>query len=263
MLPTVLRVSVSLMMMSNGFPKRSMRPLGGMFTALVAVGWVGACAADVIYDGALNTTPDQQGWTLGLLPSPGASIRTAAAGVMTLDTTPNMADHVGYGIVAPAIPVLDRSAGFTLSYTLQVNQETHASPHRSGFSVLAISSDKLGIELGYWETAIWAQNIGFTHGEESAFNTTAGLVRYDLTCLGSSYTLRADGNLLLSGLLRDYSAFGIPYSVPNSVGLADDTSSASARVALRSVSVQTIPEPSVVALVGLGLVGLAIVRRRG
>ena len=75
-----------------------------------------------------------------------------------------------------------------------------------------------------------------------AFDTTNALVKYEVTVLGDSYTLFADGVAVLSGELRDYTAFSRPvnpYAVPNGVFLGDNTPSASARVDIAAVSITT------------------------
>ncbi len=45
--------------------------------------------------------------------------------------------------------VMDRTTGYTLSFDLQVGSESHVSNDRAGFSVIALSSDLQGIELGF------------------------------------------------------------------------------------------------------------------
>jgi hypothetical protein len=53
-----------------------------------------------------------------------------------------------------------------------------------------MSSDKRGIELGFWIDEIWAQEGGtsqpFTHAEGATFTTTADLISYRLSALGNS-----------------------------------------------------------------------------
>jgi len=52
-----------------------------------------------------------------------------------------------------------------LSFTVQVVEEYHADSDkdgdgvgdRAGFSVIALSSDAQGIEVGFWKDQIWAQ----------------------------------------------------------------------------------------------------------
>jgi hypothetical protein len=129
--------------------------------------------------------------------------------------------------------------------------ESHISNDRAGFSLLVTSSDKRGIELGFWENEIWAQEGGssqpFTHAEGAAFTTTTDLVEYRLSVLGNSYTLAANGSTVLAGLLRDYTAAPSPplpvnpYKTANLIFLGDDTSAAQARIKLRGVAVINAP----------------------
>jgi hypothetical protein len=132
--------------------------------------------------------------------------------VTTLDTTAVTGDKAGY--FGLGLATLDRQAGFTLSLTVRVANESHISGNRAGFSLIALSTDKQGIELGFWQDQVWAQNVGFTRGENSAFDTSSALVRYDLVVSGSGYALSAGGEPLLNGALRDYSAFGAPMISP-------------------------------------------------
>lgn len=224
------------------------------------------------YDGSSNVLPSQSPWHWGYqalnLSNPFTSpqaMATAGSGVTTLDTTPQSADaagfttHIanllspGFSYVDPDVVPLDRTAGFELDFTVKLLSETHNNNDRAGFSIVALSSDAtpLGVELGFWTNEVWAQNAGFTHGESSAtFDTTAALVPYRLLIQGTTYSLLANNSQILSGSLRDYTAFnggppfnsGFPYNQPNFTFFGDDTSSARASVQIASFNV--VPEPS-------------------
>lgn len=198
----------------------------------------------VLYDGALNTgTPNTQGLFYAAN-GPNAT-QSFAAGVTTLDTTQKKSESAGYsaGIFNKPAPMLDRAAGYSVRFTTQLISEDHAGTNdRAGFSVIALSSDNTGIELGFWTDQIWAQDddpVLFTHAEEAAFDTTAGLITYDLAIQGDGYALSSGGTSILAGNLRDYSAFGAPYTIKNFIFLGDDTSSAQAESKLSFVSVTT------------------------
>ncbi|MBW4648780.1 MAG: DUF4347 domain-containing protein [Kastovskya adunca ATA6-11-RM4] len=222
-------------------------------------------ASVIKYDGSLNTTPGTQGFSYF---NTGAT-QSASGGATTLDTTANPDTYAGY--FANSVPNLDRAAGYTVSFTAQVLSEDHKTSgtadkngdgiaDRAGFSIIVLSSDKKGIELGFWDNEIWAQEDGttqanpstnpsannnqllFTHAEGATFNTTTGLIPYQLTVLGDIYTLSTGGTTILSGKLRDYTTatgFLDPYETPNLIFLGDDTTSASAKVNLSAVSVTT------------------------
>ena len=210
-------------------------------------------AVSVLYDGALNTgTPDTQGFIYLTQPPSGARATQAfASPAAILDTTPQMSDYAGYFAKPMGYAPLDRVGGYQVLFTMQVLSETHASNDRAGFSVLVTSSDKRGIELGFWENEVWAQEGGsinpFTHAEGAAFNTTSDLIAYCLTVMGDRYTLAANGSTVLAGPLRDYTLAPAPplpinpYTTANLIFLGDDTSAAQARIKLRYAAAINAP----------------------
>jgi hypothetical protein len=173
----------------------------------------------------------------------------------------------------PNFPILDRAAGYTLSFTVEIVSESHSSANRAGFSVIAVSSDVgsgvlSSIGLGFQDGLIFAQSSSplFTAAESAAFDPVdVGFVDYDLTIFGSGYELFADGSSILSGSLRDYTAFGgliDPYETANFVFFGDDTTSAQAEINLRRVALTTpVPEPTTWTLVTLGLAVITLRRR--
>lgn len=209
----------------------------------------------VLYDGSLGGTPDEQHFVYQA--SSSTPTQTFANGATTLDTTAVEDDSAGYfafPAAIPMMPILDRVEGFTVNFTVQIVSEAHADndrngddiDDRAGFSVIVLSDDLMGIELGFWEDEVWAQDDNsqsaddlFTHDEGANFNTSAALIAYELAITGSAYTLTTAG-LSLSGPLRDYTAFGnFPYTIPNLIFLGDDTSLAAAKVKLSHVSITT------------------------
>jgi hypothetical protein len=214
-----------------------------------------AAATIVLYDGSLGNKPDDQGFTFLATPSVPA---TTSGGATTLDTSAEKDISAGYfaaqgsffGSTAP-VPVLDRVVGYSVHFTVQVELEDHSSDDRAGFSLIVLSSDKRGIELGFWKDRIWAQEGGsgdtlFTQAEGAAFNTQSGRIGYTLAVQGDSYALSSGGTPILSGALRDYTAFSgqpDPYETPSLIFLGDDTSSASAKIHLAYVAVGPIDSP--------------------
>ncbi|MBW4654109.1 MAG: DUF4347 domain-containing protein [Kaiparowitsia implicata GSE-PSE-MK54-09C] len=252
----------------------------------------------VLYDGALNTAPGAQGWLAAL--SPG-TVESVGGGATTLNTSANLALQAGYSRV---VPTLNPDNGFVLSFRAQVLTEALApavgsgadkngdgKPDRAGFSLIVVSNDNSrAIELGFTKTLggglrIWAQEDGTSQANPSAqassdgdtrlFFTQAegvdvtdpGLGAYDLAMVGDTYTLYLNGTAILSGKLRDYTAFvGTidPYETPNLVFFGDNTTSASGSFSLAEVSVlkttplpnQTINEDSVTGPIPVGIFDL-------
>lgn len=207
-----------------------------------------------LYDSARGTTPDRQGMAFITNPLVGASAtQTYGDGATTLDTTPAQIEQAGY--VGQQVPALDRAGGFSLVFRLQVLEERHIAvdyngdglADRAGFSVIVLSDDLRGVELGFWANEVWAQDDGigggqiFTHAEGAALDT-GRLRSYELRVRDDAYTLLADGAAVLAGPLRDYRAFSgpiDPYETPNLVFLGDDNANGGARVRLVSVAVVT------------------------
>jgi hypothetical protein len=187
--------------------------------------------------------------------------QTFANGATILDTTPEQNDLAGYVATTPQVPVLDRAFGYSVTFAVQIEQETHAGSDkngdnlddRAGFSLTVIGSDKKGIELAFWKDHIWIQNDGaaeppggtlFTHGEDVAFNTSTQILTYTVAVKNNTYSISSGGNTLLSGSVRDYSAWqppvfttADPYETPNLIVLSDNTTSASGKIRLAYVAV--------------------------
>jgi hypothetical protein len=215
-----------------------------------------AIAPIVLYDGALGTLPDAQGFTFLALPSVSP---TVSGGATILDTSSDKSTYAGYFSKPTPQLVLDRVIGYTVSFTVQVELEDHSGSDknsdgiedRAGFSLIVLSSDKRGIELGFWKDRIWAQEGGtgstlFTQAEVATFDTQSARRPYTLAVQGDSYALSSNGAPILSGNLRDYTAltgFPDPYETPNLIFVGDDTTSASAKVQLAYVAAGPISSP--------------------
>jgi hypothetical protein len=225
---------------------------------LVALAAVPASAATVktLYNGGLGTAPNAQGWF-----NYGSGTPTVSGGGTSLDSGTNDANYAGYVRFGN---VLNATTGYTLRFDLQVLSENHSNPSaqknpsvdtladRAGVSLTVLSSNpKKSIELGFWSDRIWAQNGGtvkaapnntgtrFTQGEGVAFNTATSIRRYDLSVKDNSYFLYANGNYqsaLLSGLLRDYTLEGSPYTTSNFLFLGDNTTSARGKFKINLVT---------------------------
>jgi uncharacterized repeat protein (TIGR01451 family) len=226
-------------------PGAGLRPLANPLNEAPEVGTV-----NVLYDGSLGGSPDTQGF-IYFDGSFGQAVVSVDSVGTTLSTTYSSTIQAGYS--GSQTPTLDRNGGYTLRFSLRVISETHNNNDRAGFSVIAISSDKhYAIELDFWTDRVWAQEGGpvggglFTHAEEAIFNTTVGLIPYELTILGQEYSLVANNTEILTGSLRDYTAFtGFPdvYETPNFIFMGDNSQSARGAVKLFSVSIITNVTP--------------------
>ncbi|HEU5102801.1 MAG TPA: hypothetical protein VFU22_27455 [Roseiflexaceae bacterium] len=216
----------------------------------------------ILYDAALGGTPDGQGKLIYRDSRAAAATQSFVDGATTLDTMANQADAAGYFANPRALPALDRQRGYALRFRVQLVEEYHADSDkdadgvgdRAGFSVIALSSDTKGIEIGFWKDQVWAQEQGdaeppagtlFTRAESAAFDTSSALVDYTLVVRGDEYQLSGDGGSILRGRLRDYTSFEgpvNPYRTPNFIFLGDDTGSARAVIRLAYVALMTDDE---------------------
>jgi hypothetical protein len=181
-----------------------------------------------------------------------SATQTFSGSVTILDTMPRRGDFAGYTANAARVPSLDRTSGYTLTLGVQLVSEAHNNADRAGFSLIVLSSDTRGIELGFWSDQVWAQEDGaaeppagtlFTHAESGTIDTTTDLISYTLAVHGGTYRLAAKGVPTLSGRLRDYSAFvGAidPYETPNFIFIGDDSSSAGATTRIAVLSVEAV-----------------------
>lgn len=168
-----------------------------------------------------------------------------------------------------AFPVLNRHHGFELNFQAALTAESHSGNDRAGFSVTLLSDDLHGIELGFWSSRIWAQSDSPLFQQAEATNiSTTGPHNYRLRVLNNSYTLFQSETAVLTGQLRNYSAFSgpvNPYSLNNFLFLGDNTSSASADLQLGPVSLQSsllaVPEPTPPFLLLISIAATAVSTR--
>jgi hypothetical protein len=209
--------------------------------------WCNLGHAVVLYNGPAGTAPETQGW-LTFQSAGGTPLRITAGGKTMLDTTSSDGIQAGYGNynlifpVNPNFPTLNRMDGFVVSLDMKLLTESHASNNRSGVSLIALSQDLFGIEIAFWPNEVWVQSgPDFLHAEGAAFDTTAAFSTYDVTIKDNAYSIFANGNQILTGSLRNYSAFGLPYTLPNFIFLGDDTTSARGNFEFSRLAV--VPEP--------------------
>ena len=226
-------------------------------------------AAQPLYDPAPASGPSDQGWLypaslLNLLPGVTIdAIESVGPTFTRLDTTPDRDDLIGYfsqvpsGLpnILPAHPrvgVFDDADGFRFIIDARVNSEGHDNRDdnsdglldRAGFSILLVDNTLDAIEIAFFEDRIWAYEDGvavpidqFTQAEGVDRDTTSGITRYTIAVHSGGYTLSAWGAQILSGPLRDYTAYVPPASLPvdpyesqNMIFFGDDTGSADANV---------------------------------
>jgi hypothetical protein len=266
--------------------------LGIAIAGIIASGSIdrASAATIVLYDGAtFSGTPNTAPGTYLTFnsfdlrnPSNPPGTQTASGGKTTLDISSRESLYGGYSnynlrntLENLAFPVLDSNAGYTLSFRIKINSQTNTGdngPNRAGFSVTVLDNDKKGIELGFRNNDIFAQNSNFSAidlaEQKTSFGSTLSTFStYNLKVLGNSYTLSNGGSDLFSGLLRSYAIspsnpLTVVYGNPNFLFFGDNTTSAGASVDIQNITLTTnstaVPEPSdaIGTLIALGLGGL-------
>ncbi len=240
-------------------------PLAAVTASFALLIGTNAATAAILYNGLSNPsqTLAQQGWMYLWSAEAPAPTAIATTDGMIFDTSGTNANYAGYFRLSPV--TLDRNKGYTITFRVQINSESHSGDNRAGFSIMAISNKLAteqqphgielgfwenskqphGIELGFWENSIWAQNANFIHGENAVHNTKASVQIYKLTVKNNNYQLFVNGNVapILQGNLRQYTGFTPPpgyknpYASPNLLFLGDNTTSAGAKVTIVSVEV--------------------------
>ncbi len=252
-----------------------------------------------LYDGAANTTPDNFSPQYLNFFSTGGT-QTPGGGVTTLDTSGAESLQAGYtnynilvnplvspptvsltSFVNPLFPILDSNAGYTLSFTININSQTNNGvngANRAGFSAIVLDNNRKGIEIGFRNSDIFAQtsanfnSISPLEQKTASLNLLSNSNTYDLTVLGNNYSLTNAGNILFTGSLRDYTAAINPanpltsvYGTANFLFLGDDTTSAGASVNIQKISLTTntpVPEPSGLIGSSLAIGFVAILKRK-
>jgi hypothetical protein len=216
------------------------------FRWILVFGWLAAIALQArsqpLYDGALGTLPADQEWLY--FAARGLAEQHHTGSATRLLTSADNLESAGYARQTPG--PLNRNPGFNVALRLRLNSESHSRQDRAGFSLIVLAEDRWGIELGFWTNLVFAQSADplFTHAEEASFNSTTQFHEFVLSLTGTNYTLFANRLPLLSGPVRNYTAFtGFPdvYETPDFIFLGDNTTSASADVEIAEVAL--VPAP--------------------
>ena len=187
------------------------------------------------------------------------------AGV-TLNTATNSAEYSGYSNYNPLSSTyyntttfnsstLDQTTGYTINFTVNldtVTDNTTTSNPRAAFSIIAISGDKKGIEIGFRTDEIFAQSNNFTSQAQTALFTTTSPTTYKLTVFADNYSLSSNGTPIINGALQNY-VFNPassdpplpfnPYTTSSFLFFGDDTGQESGTFTLGSVNLDTTPVP--------------------
>lgn len=209
-----------------------------------------------LYDASQGNLPEDQGWLYLHDPLATAARTVWRDGATVLDTTAERTDKAGFFtedpltgplMRHPRMPVLDRRAGYRVTFSVQIDGEEHVRDDRAGFSVLVIGNDLAGIELGFWRDEVWAQADDGTpifqdsRAETVRHHAGSGVGTFTLAVESDRYELSSGDRVILSGSLRNYARFGgFPYDTPNFIFLGDNTTSAGGTVRLGDIRVELV-----------------------
>ena len=241
--------------------------------------------AVTLYDGNLAPFPDSQGEltssTICAAPfksgpcsggssfSIGSISQSPVTGGVKVDTNAANAIYSGYANYNP-IPIpsyvnplnisantLNQTTGYTLNFRANLDSTINVSDlvikPRAVFSVIAISSDLMGIEIGFLPSSIFAQSASFlAPAQVSSTIITSVTTDYSLVIFNNTYALSSGATPIISGALQSYNfnpAVNIPpllfnpYQTPSFIFFGDDTSEASGTFTLNSASLDTTAVP--------------------
>ena len=224
----------------------------GLRSLLAAVAVQVSAEPVILYDGDLRSLPEDQGWIYRLDPPVlNQSRQVRVDGAFNLNTGRNLADRAGYFIRLPqmethpqAPEILDRQRGYRIGFTLRILSERRAASSQAGFSLIALSDDLLGIDLGFGAGEIFARTSELERAEENRalpFRIDTQYADFEMDIRENEYRLSANGEEILAGSLQNYSDAGEPYTVPNLLFFGDNAESAGASVNLRRFWVDTEP----------------------
>lgn len=224
-----------------------------------------------LYDPDLQNTPSDQVFEYAevgtplyceippyyFCPMPAIVTKVYSSSIMgtIFDSTYQKPDYAGYAITPTLAPTLKREEGFKLDFTLNIVEEDHSTPDRAGFVVILLADDMKGIEVSFWEDEIWVQEDNdsnspplFTHAEGVPYTTTAW-IDYELEIISDTYSLSANNTEVLSGTVRDYTAwesptipgytFPDPYETPNLIFFGDNSSQGGSQTWIRDIVINT------------------------
>ena len=236
---------------------KNKRCIGKGLRSLLAAAFAVQISAEpvILYDGNLPSLPADQGWIYRLEPP---VVRNQSRQVLVdrafnLNTSRNLADRAGYFVRLPqmnshpqAPEVLNHRQGYRIGFTLSLLSERRTAPNQeAGFSLISLSHDLLGIDLGFGIDEIFARSAAFGRAEENRalpFRIDTQYADFELDIRENEYRLSANGQEILAGSLRNYSDAGEPYNVPNLLFFGDNAESAGASANLRRFWID--PEPS-------------------
>ena len=235
----------------------------------------GSASAISLYNG--SGLPGLQGTLqIGSITSAGVPISPAtgngqslSAGGVTVNTAANAAEYSGYSNYNPlsstyfnpsifSASTLNQATGYSLTFTVSLDSatsNTSTTNPRAVFSIIAISSDGKGIEIGFRANEIFAQSsVGFTSqdlAQTATFSTNTSKT-YNLAVFNNGYTLSSGATPIINGSLLNYSfnpalsspplTFN-PYTIPSFVFLGDDTGQESGTFTLGAVTLDTTAVP--------------------
>lgn len=244
--------------------------------------WTSAIASTVFLTGTINEKagaislyngsglPASQGSLApGALQSSGSPTsvsETSVAGGVQLNTAASSAEYSGYSNYSPLSSnyyntttfnssTLDQTTGYTINFTVNLDTVTNytTTPNpRAAFSIIAISGDKKGIEIGFRTDEIFAQSNNFTSQAQTGLFTTTSPTAYKLTVFADNYSLSSNGTPIIYGALQNY-VFNPtlsspplpfnPYTTSSFLFFGDDTGQESGTFTLGSVNLDTTPIP--------------------
>ncbi len=244
--------------------------LGILFLAASVV-TSSARAAIVTYDASTNLLPQSVGWTYtsaGVAPTV-----FVGGGILTLDAPTVRGSRGFWSFDVGTVTGTPSGSGIFMEVEVRIVSESHTNSNR-GLDIIELA-DTNGVvssevDTWAWTNRIFSNDTSDTTAVSKGIDTTDGFHTYRVELLGDKFWVFRDGAQLMHGI-SPFVPFGTTSGPNDFYGFFGDTSGGSGSYSewkkvtigsLADIGGPTVPEPTSIALLSLGGVGVLLGRRR-
>ena len=230
------------------------RFLRGVIVTLVIV-VISKCVPAVMAETielSFTSLPSAQGWSYGdfAKSQPETAVMQLADGELRYDTT-----YTGGTPGYTRGPLAWDTDAFIVEFTMKVSNMVPSNGHAPFSAAVGVGNDYYRIAVGITPTNVGVSVDGTTTaGYRASGLDNQAFHNYMLQgTFGVDWTLFRDNVSILTG------GWAQPYLLPgypNGIWFGDGTIGSNAAVSISALSLRTVPEPSTIALLGIGAIGV-------